>query len=275
MVAILSSKHSRDPKRPVDVWLECSAVATGIVFYLLPKTPTAIVVALIAIFLLLFHPVWKLLSKYGTMRYVALLGLSVVLWWLGYTVWPERVFPWLTTHRTVVAKDKTMGLYLHFWLRTITLLPGSTLTRVPLHNVRIRVTSPVLRSDLANSWHSCEILNLPLVPEWSNYNQLWELFGLLPLSRSSTLLLVESTASNGRWSAIVLLVLVNGKMESRQVLDGVFFDPSMDVHVDEFSSGFPKDQRDIELKWGPELFRKYNVPATTHDGIRVACPSVE
>ena len=45
--------------KPIDRWLALGAIVVGIIYFWIPKTPTALVISLVVIFLLLIHPLWN------------------------------------------------------------------------------------------------------------------------------------------------------------------------------------------------------------------------
>ena len=53
--------HMQEAHKPIDRWLGLMSAAIGVILFLIPKTPSIIVVVcLVLIFLLLIHPVWNL-----------------------------------------------------------------------------------------------------------------------------------------------------------------------------------------------------------------------
>jgi Na+/melibiose symporter-like transporter len=97
---ILSEKYtvplaaSEKPEgKPVAMWLGAAAIAIGIIYWLIPeKTLSRVVVSLLAIFVLLVHPVWNFwwIEKKLWSRSLALLVLAVGLSTLGYFTWQSR-----------------------------------------------------------------------------------------------------------------------------------------------------------------------------------------
>jgi hypothetical protein len=79
------------PKKPVDTWLGLFGVAAGIVFFLVPKHPVVIIVSVVLIFLLLFHPLWNFwwIERSTLRRMVALIVLVALLAVLGAWTWPK------------------------------------------------------------------------------------------------------------------------------------------------------------------------------------------
>lgn len=147
---------------------------------------------------------------------------------------------------------------------------GSALPSVPLHNVRLNVSTPVLRSD-APGWHECYLVQTQTVPTWSNLDFFFGRLGLLDLRQPATLLNVTAVDDGGQWNEIAILRIVNGRLESREILDGTSFQDNAHIYIDEASEGFPSSERDLPVKWDRELFRRYNVPTVTRDQVQSAC----
>lgn len=87
------SKSSSVPKKkPIDMWLYIVALAAGIVFYLLPKTPTVVIVCLFLLFFLLVHPIWNFwwIEELLLRRILAIIIFLFVLGCLGYFSWPRQ-----------------------------------------------------------------------------------------------------------------------------------------------------------------------------------------
>jgi hypothetical protein len=87
-MAVRASNNVRRGKRrqkPIDRWFGLFAAAVGILLYLLPKTPPVVIGCLLAIFLLLAHPVWNFwwIEKAICHRILAFALLVLMLWsWL-------------------------------------------------------------------------------------------------------------------------------------------------------------------------------------------------
>src|SRR5882724_8334996 len=77
-------------KKPVDRWLGLSGIATGIAFYLLPKTSLVVLCSLALILGLLIHPIWNFwwVEKAIWRRLGALSLFVAFLALLGYFSWP-------------------------------------------------------------------------------------------------------------------------------------------------------------------------------------------
>ena len=75
----------------VDRWLGIFGVVVGILFYLLPKTPIIVVVLLVFLAALLFHPIWNFswIKKSLARRVIALLAMVILLFVIGVFIWPE------------------------------------------------------------------------------------------------------------------------------------------------------------------------------------------
>lgn len=86
------ARKSRKKEKPVDSWLTLGTAVIGMGFYLLPKTPLVILVALVLMFLLLVHPIWNFwwIEDRPRRRAGALTCLAVLLGVLGLSVWPDR-----------------------------------------------------------------------------------------------------------------------------------------------------------------------------------------
>ena len=86
----LSGAHAA-PKKPIDLWLTIAGVVVTVVLYLLPRTPTVIVICLAFIFGLLCHPVWNFwwIEKTITRKLVALGSLAIAIGTIGAMVKPE------------------------------------------------------------------------------------------------------------------------------------------------------------------------------------------
>jgi len=48
-----------DNKKPVDRWLGLGAIAVGIGYFWIEKTPINLIISLCLVFILLFHPIWN------------------------------------------------------------------------------------------------------------------------------------------------------------------------------------------------------------------------
>jgi hypothetical protein len=78
--------------KPIDRWLGLASVVAGIVFYLIPKTPSVVVFSLALIFALLIHPIWHFwwieVKLWRKLLATALLVLA--LFALGQISWPPE-----------------------------------------------------------------------------------------------------------------------------------------------------------------------------------------
>jgi membrane-associated PAP2 superfamily phosphatase len=79
-------------EKPRDLWLTLGSVALGILLYLLAKTPTLVVICVVAIFGLLVHPVWHFwwIEESLARRVGALIILAGVLVFVGEAAWPRE-----------------------------------------------------------------------------------------------------------------------------------------------------------------------------------------
>lgn len=77
-------------QKPLDRWLSGGSIAVGIIFFLLPKTPLVIALALLVVFLLLLHPLWNFwwIEERTWRRLSATALLAIALALLGILVWP-------------------------------------------------------------------------------------------------------------------------------------------------------------------------------------------
>jgi hypothetical protein len=60
-------------------------------------------------------------------------------------------------------------------------------------------------------------------------------FGYMNLQRETTLLHTTSSASNGTWDGIVIIRVINGKPETREIVQGRFFSDDSTLTIDEAS----------------------------------------
>jgi hypothetical protein len=81
---------SEDSKKPIALWIALGAIAMSIVYFLLSKTPSVIIVSLLLIFVLLIHPLWNFwwIEKTLLRRIIACVFFVTALVLLGYIVWP-------------------------------------------------------------------------------------------------------------------------------------------------------------------------------------------
>jgi len=79
--------------KPIDTWLFLFGTAAGIIMWLIPpQTSLTIIIALLVIGGLLFHPVWNFwwIERTLLRRCGALLFLLIALCGLGYIAWPKE-----------------------------------------------------------------------------------------------------------------------------------------------------------------------------------------
>ncbi len=248
VAAILSAK----PTKPIDRWLGFVTLAVSIVYGFIPKTPVTTVFWLVVVFGLLLHPVWNFwwIEDSPRRRGAALTVLCGILVGIGIAYWPHthHYFPWLPLNQIGVAGNGYNALiFINFVVRDerAQTLGGSSvsLPNNPLDNVRLSVTAPILRSD-ADGWHDCQLAHAEYA-EWSNRDMPPNspVVGWMDLIRETTLLHATASASNGTWDAIVVIRIINGKPETREVINGRFFSDDFALTVDESS-------RDFRLKNG-------------------------
>ena len=79
--------------KPIDRWLALLGIAMTIAFFLVPKNPLIVVLSLIAIFALLFHPIWNFwwVERSLFRRALALTVVAALLFVFGVFVWPAKV----------------------------------------------------------------------------------------------------------------------------------------------------------------------------------------
>ena len=92
MLKACYDSHMQEAHKPIDRWLGLLSAAIGVILFLIPKTPSIVVLCLVLIFLLLIHPVWNLwwVEKRLIRRLSALLILLILLGWLGRKSWPTH-----------------------------------------------------------------------------------------------------------------------------------------------------------------------------------------
>jgi hypothetical protein len=81
--------------KPIDRGLALFGIAMGIAFFLIPKTPIAIIICLVIMFALLIHPLWKFwwIERSRNRQIIACLFLVACLFLLGRAAWPPPVLP--------------------------------------------------------------------------------------------------------------------------------------------------------------------------------------
>ena len=86
------SESKPSERKPVDRWLALGSAAVGIAFWLLPKTPLVIILALLLIFALLVHPIWNFwwIEEKLRRRLTACFLFAACLVGLGYISWPPH-----------------------------------------------------------------------------------------------------------------------------------------------------------------------------------------
>lgn len=82
-------------KKPIDRWLSIASLAAAILLFLLPKSPPIIVSLLVAMFLLLLHPLWNFwwIEKALWRRLIALMILITVSVRVAVVTWPRLEKP--------------------------------------------------------------------------------------------------------------------------------------------------------------------------------------
>jgi|SRR5215831_7270244 len=101
------------PKKPIDRWLGLGGVVIGILLFLIAKTPTIVVVAVIAIFGLLLHPAvkfwWIEDRRWRQFASVALLaGLCTLVGYLAWPPLPDDAALFVTDARLVVNDESPL-----------------------------------------------------------------------------------------------------------------------------------------------------------------------
>ena len=186
-------------------------------------------------------------------------------------------FPWLALRQaTVDSRGRTTDVLINFEIRDERpLRMGDILPNAPLENVRLRVTTPIPRAD-NGGWHECALVDSAILPVWRNGDPFpAAAFGFLKLTGESTVLLVDSSASSGTWQSIAIIRLINGKVETRQVLHGEFVGSDNLLTIDDASKGFPVEERNMPLKWDRPLFDYYKVHSVTSDRVGAACRDMQ
>jgi hypothetical protein len=144
----------------------------------------------------------------------------------------------------------------------------------PLSNVRFVVSTPMLRSD-ADGWNECELVRSRILLELSNRDfPSPAAFGYWRLKGDSALLHATVSASTGTWDYISVIRLINGKLETRELLTGQFFGDNYNLRIDEHSTGFPLDEQAIPLIWGKELFMRYRVAPVPANQLTRSCQEI-
>jgi hypothetical protein len=85
-------KSRKNKSKPIDIWLFLFGMAGAIIVWLNPpKTPIIIIIALMVVGGLLFHPLWNFwwIEKKLLRRFIAMCFLIVALFGLGYISWPK------------------------------------------------------------------------------------------------------------------------------------------------------------------------------------------
>jgi hypothetical protein len=100
-------------------------------------------------------------------------------------------------------------------------------------------------------------------------------FGWMSLQRETILLHTTASASNGTWDGIVIIRVINGRPETREIVQGRFFSDDSTLTVDEVSAGFPAEDRKMSVAWGAPLFVHYGVPPVTGDKVTTSCQEMQ
>ena|SRR2546428_3975402 len=89
----IAEKASVTKRKPFDLWLALVGIAMGIIFWLFAKSPLAVTLAAIALFLLFLHPVWNFwgIENYAWRRVLALFVLAIGCAFIAYAAWPTAV----------------------------------------------------------------------------------------------------------------------------------------------------------------------------------------
>ena len=188
----------------------------------------------------------------------------------------HRFFPWMPLNGVSLESNKVPASIIISFVVRDEHPNGSngsdiSLPNNPLNNVRLTMTAPILRLD-ADGWHECPLVRWGAI-EWSNRDMPPNspVFGYLTLPRQTALLHTASTASTGIWDAIIVIRVINGRPEFRERVEGQFFNDNSPLSFDDFSSGFPKEERGLQLRWGPPLFKYYNLPSVKVNEVSATC----
>jgi hypothetical protein len=211
-------------------------------------------------------------------------SLLLTVAFLSFTYVPtmlrHRYFPWLPLNGVSLALDgQAAGVVMSFAVRDESPnRPGGSsvsLPNNPLDNVRLLITTPIPRSD-AEGWHECQLARAGFA-EWSNRDTPPNapVFGWMRLEKPAVLLHATASASNGTWDAIVVILVVNGRPEIRELVTGRFFSDDSTLTIDEASAGFPAEERRIPLRWDNLLFAHYRVSSVALDKVAAACQSIQ
>jgi hypothetical protein len=264
--------------KPIDRWLGILSLVIGIVFVLVPKNRPTIVIGLSLIFVLLIHPIWNFwwIERGSGRRFAALALVAGLVFWLGMKVWPPRYALWLNTNATTVdAAGRADAMAVSFIIRgTDSLYKNPILPSIPFHGLRITVNMPVLMRTDDPGWNECTLVRTATIPVWSNRDLTLANLGFLDLVREYTLLHATASDDMADWDIVVVLALVNGKLQSREVVIGRFFDDRSEVRIDEATEGFPKTELNVPLQWDPTLLKRYRVPAAPMGKVNPTCPTL-
>ena len=260
----------------VDRVIALLSLVFGVVLWQIPKSRFTLVACWTGCSLLLVY-LFVALTPTVQRRlrvFIAILPIAATIMW-GWYWWPTHYFAWLSLNGTAVGADKqSRAVALQFVVRGEGKTPlGSPLPSNALHNVRILVGYPIPRKD-AEGWQECYLVQTPTIPIFRNERTNTQHFGWLDLSHESTLLHVSASDDNGYWDSIVVIRIVNGAVESRQLVNGRIVETNERVRLDEWTGGFPVAERELPLVWGRELFRRYGLPELDANTARGSCPTI-
>src|SRR5712691_8486417 len=94
LAASVAAILGRQPKKPIDAWLQLVGIAVGLGLWLWPnKTPVGVVIAVVLMFLCFVHPLWNFwwIEDKKSRRVAALAILCVTLVGFGFVAWPSSV----------------------------------------------------------------------------------------------------------------------------------------------------------------------------------------
>jgi hypothetical protein len=185
-----------------------------------------------------------------------------------------RYFPWMFLNETLIGrKSAVVGFVVSFMVRDRSDSLG--LPNNPLDNVRFLVNIPIPRSD-TTGWHQCEIIRSPILPEWSNRDSPPPgAFGYFKLNGDNTLIYATVSASSGTWDYKLLLRLIDGALEYREVLSGQFFSDGYTLTMDRHSKGLPITDQTGSLTPNDGLFSHYSLQFVKGEQVNTACAEIK
>src|SRR5712691_12694070 len=94
LAASVAAILGRQPKKPIDAWLQLFGIAMGLGLWLWPnKSPLGVVIAVVVMFLCFIHPLWNFwwIEDELWRRIMCLSILIPLLSAIGYWAWPEPI----------------------------------------------------------------------------------------------------------------------------------------------------------------------------------------